>query len=320
MTTARDITPEQIKEIQKISFAVFLEFQKIAAKHNLTYFAIGGTAIGALLYKDYIPWDDDIDLAMPRRDYDKLWQLRHQFPAHITFCNEPNVAKSKAKYSSYGCYNFLIVDSRYTYNNSPLGIYDPTYRDGIGFDIFPLDGLPDLKPKRDRHVRFMHSLEKLANRYRSSHFPIRAIKPQNRPFFLLGRTLTKLFPDALLARFFLHHAKKYDFYDPKVRYCTAIFFEGERYVNPKCWWHDTVEKPFRDVKIPLPVGYDSYLRKRYGDYHVIPPKEEHFPPHLTTTAGILDLGTARLEYEYPCEQSEHSAAAADSTEVKNGKS
>jgi hypothetical protein len=144
----------------------------------------------------------------------------------------------------------------------------------------------------------MHGLEKLANRYRSFHFPLRAIKPRNRPLFLLGRALTRIFPDALLVRFFLHHARKYDFYDPKVRYCTAIFFEGERYVNPKTWWHDTVQKPFRGVDLPLPVGYDSYLRKRYGDYTVIPPKTEQFPPHLTTDAGVLDLNTPRVDYKY----------------------
>lgn len=298
MTTARNITPEQVKEIQKISFAVFLEFKKIAEKHNLKYFAIGGTAIGALLYKGYIPWDDDIDLAMPRRDYDKLWQLRHEFPEHIVFCNEPNAKRNVAKYSSYGCYNFLIADSRYTYNNSPLGVYNPVFRDGIGFDIFPIDGLPDDKPRRDRHVHFMHGLEKLANRYRSFHFPLSAIKLRNRPLFLLGRLLTRIFPDRLLAWFFLLNARKYDFYDKKVRYCTAIFFEGERYVNPKTWWHDTVFKPFKDIQLPLPIGYDSYLRKRYGDYTIIPPKTERFPPHLTTTAGVLDLHTPRLNYKY----------------------
>jgi lipopolysaccharide cholinephosphotransferase len=303
--TSTDITPEQIKEIHKISFAAFLEFRKIAEKHNLHYFAIGGTAIGALLYQDFIPWDDDIDLAMPRRDYDKLWSLRHEFPAHIAFANEPDAAKPKASYSSYGCYNFHIVDNRHTYNNSPLGIYDPVFRDGIGFDVFPLDGLPSAKPARDRHVRFMSRLEKLANRYRSLHFPLRAIKPLNRPFFLLGKLTTRLISDRTLARFFLRHARKYDFYDPKIDYTTAIFFEGERYVNPKAWWADSaggapaiVEKPFRGIKIPLPVGYDAYLRKRYGDYTVIPPKTEQHPPHLTTNAGVLDLLTPRVDYKY----------------------
>ncbi|MDR0979921.1 MAG: LicD family protein [Candidatus Nomurabacteria bacterium] len=296
--TAQKITPEQVKEIQKISFAVFLEFKKIAEKHNLKYFIIGGTAIGALLYQDFIPWDDDIDLAMPRRDYDKLWALRHEFPTHITFANEPNASKPKAPYSSYACSNFHIVDSRCTYNNSPLGIYDPTYRDGIGFDVFPIDGLPDDKPKRDRYVRFMHNLEKLANRYRSFHFPLRAIKPLNRPLFLLGRAFSHIFTDRMLTKFFLHFARKYDFYDKSVRYCTAIFFEGERYVNPKTWWHDTVLKTFRKHELPLPIGYDSYLRKRYGDYTVIPPKTEQFPPHLTTSVGVLDLSTPRVKYQY----------------------
>ena len=68
-------TPEELALIQKLEMGILKDFMKICEENNLVYFGFAGTGIGALRHKGYIPWDDDIDISMPRRDYEKFMEL-----------------------------------------------------------------------------------------------------------------------------------------------------------------------------------------------------------------------------------------------------
>ena len=78
-----------IKRVQNAQLVILEEFKKICKKHNLRYYAIGGTLIGVHRHKGFIPWDDDIDLGMPRPDFDKLKKIQDEFPNGFSLvCHE----------------------------------------------------------------------------------------------------------------------------------------------------------------------------------------------------------------------------------------
>ena len=71
----KELDNDTLKKLQEVELEILEEFDRICKKHNLTYFAVGGTLIGVIRHEGFIPWDDDIDLGMPRKDYDKFIEI-----------------------------------------------------------------------------------------------------------------------------------------------------------------------------------------------------------------------------------------------------
>lgn len=122
-----------IKTLQSALLESFKEMDSVFRQHNLRYFLVSGTMLGAVRHKGFIPWDDDIDIAMPRKDYELLLKNHKEWlPAHLEFiCGEED--------SNYPLPYGKIQDARTT-------VIEKTYRDyvgGIFVDIFPLDGVPN---------------------------------------------------------------------------------------------------------------------------------------------------------------------------------
>ena len=72
-----------MNELQKCQFEILKEFIKVCKENNLQYYLVGGTCLGAVRHKGFIPWDDDIDVAMPRKDFNKFVALQDKFPKHL---------------------------------------------------------------------------------------------------------------------------------------------------------------------------------------------------------------------------------------------
>ena len=122
-------------ELQKIEFDILKECIKIIEKHNLQYFLVCGSALGAVKYQGFIPWDDDIDLALPREDYNRFLEYAvKELPEHLFLQNY----KTDKYFPLFGS---KVRNKNTTYIECPH--QKIKMNQGVFIDVFPLDGCPE---------------------------------------------------------------------------------------------------------------------------------------------------------------------------------
>ena len=257
-------------------------------KHNLSWFCAFGTAIGAVRHNDIIPWDDDIDLLMPRNDYDRLLGLKEEFLGTGYTVVSP-------KDDNY-CLPFAkIIDLNTTIWEAPRYPFVL----GVFIDIFPLDS-SDLTDKEYKSAlkSFTHSANKLFNCQTSYSFAELLYDVENnykgailtgfRSLFYSKRAIKKAREDFL--------AKEKLFYSKDGYNCMSFSgFYGSKEIYKKDWFNGYVEMPFHDYMVRVPKGYDEYLTQLYGDYMQLPPENKrvthhgHYYLNLAEKLGIEEI-------------------------------
>lgn len=274
-----------IKDIKKEWNATILNilkaFIKICEEHGLTYYCCAGTAIGAVRHHGIIPWDDDIDVIMPRPDYDRLLQIAAQ--------------------TDFGKYELITPysDNTYPLYFSKIANKDTTLIEdrqipcviGLYVDIFPLDATDDdvekamrLKDKYTKiisrlnavstHNTFGEYLSLLKKRKEWGRFAIKTLA------YFCRQTLRKH-----LIRQMDRMSHQYDYDKAKnVQVYTGSY--GHREVFPKAWLGKGKEFRFEDTTVLLPERYDEYLRHFFNDYMQFPPVEQRIEKHSRAYLNI----------------------------------
>ena len=255
---------------------VFRFTKDFLQRHNLRYIGCGGTVLGAVRHKGFIPWDDDIDLYMPRRDYERLLSLEQEFQGsgyELLNWTTPGYYMPFAKIADQG-------STVWEFKHLPFLF-------GISIDIFPLDEFdePD-EVITARQYRSHHYFDKYLNAV--SHYTFADILQSVRKgdVHRLGvQVLSKWrsrCPEKYLDAFRrFEEGYKHNGEGPK---CVCVTqWEGRIFQSE--WFRDVIEVPFEDTTLIVPRDYDSYLRLLYGDYMQLPPEEKRVShPHF-----FLDL-------------------------------
>lgn len=229
-------------------------------KNNIHYFALGGTMLGAVRHKGFVPWDDDIDIGIPREDYERLLQLKAQLPNHLRLLSYPHD-------SSYPYYIARVVDERVMVKSDRTEIDEIT---PAWIDIFPLDGMPKnnlLRKLHEKRILFARMLfqisrfddvvnTKRTNRPRSEKILIRLSKSlhlqqwigRKHAFFKLDRIL-KSWPYKTAD----HNINAMGAYKLREEFSKEVFGNGALYF-------------FEDIQIRGPQDYETYLTQLYGDW------------------------------------------------------
>lgn len=252
-----------LEEMQQIELALLLELDRVCKKHHLLYYIDGGTLLGAMCYEGFIPWDDDIDLKMPRKDYEELLNLDNEFPNHISI-----YAPSK----EHCDYTMLkLIDNRTVLKEKAGNVIKTT---GVYLDIFPMDGYPSDKLECRKHFAVLQRLNSL---YHNSISDFSRMKHSR--FFttrVKGRFYSLIYSPWKLYRRMTKEAKKYGYDECDY---VGLVIEGdfikERF--KKEWLEPGFTLEFEDYRFPAPVGYKKHLEIFYGN-HVTKPECYHNLP------------------------------------------
>lgn len=255
----------KLHEIQKAELNIFKEIDCICKELKINYWGAYGTLIGAIRHSGFIPWDDDLDLAMKRADYNLLlsyFQNNYKGPLNLH-----TIHTNK----DYPYYIARICDDKYCF------IFDDyKYHSGAFVDIYPIDGLGNTKDYWISKKNKILSLRKGMTYASSKHF------------FWGKSILTKIIktPYILICKI---RGKEY--YYEKIDHLSQTYtWEESTYVGLPVWannlyFHDKTDfdefiyVPFEDTTIQIPKQYDKILTEIYGDYMKLPPKEDQKPQH-----------------------------------------
>lgn len=240
------------KKIWSVELDLLMEFDRVCNKYNLIYFANGGTLLGAVRHKGFIPWDDDIDLMMLRPDYEKLCNIAKQ--------------EFKAPYFFQNIYTdntmFTISKLRNSNTSAIENFSDNNYNQGIFIDIWPLDDISDgtIISNRISNIK-----ECLINMITSEDDVIKFINNnQNLPLSkeFIKRYLSLKMKDRIneYEKFCANHFGK----SSQISY--AFTLSGNRRFDLD-WFQDCIMLDFENTKIPVPLCYDKFLTIEYGDWH-----------------------------------------------------
>ncbi|VEG71545.1 LPS biosynthesis protein [[Pasteurella] aerogenes] len=274
-----------LKLIQRKELNIFKEFIRVCNKHNLNYYILGGTLLGAVRHKGFIPWDDDIDIGMPRQDYEKLMRIdASEFLSPYKLVSEMNTPSfTKAFMNLQDSSTKLIM----TYSNEELDA-------SLWIDIFPIDGLPKNPIKK-----WLHEQNYLFSRMLVQLSQFDKIVNQNkldRPF--IEKLIIKLASVISIERILKYEMCQKRYLSVISKYDMNEYYSGNytgayklRELVPTEYFGDGVMLQFEDIQVRGPQKYHEYLEAIYGQNYMQLPPEESRVPHQY---HIITLGE---EYE-----------------------
>jgi lipopolysaccharide cholinephosphotransferase len=255
---------KEMKELWAVELDLLVEFDRVCRKHGIPYMADGGTVLGAVRHKGFIPWDDDIDLSMARGDYNRLCEIAPKefiYPYFFqTEFTDPGSCRGHAQLRN--SMTTCILESEMKCHFS--------FNQGVFIDIFPRDNLPDVLKERAVFFNKLMRLQTKSTRYRNyffkvynPHFIKKSLQKVLRVWFLFrfGRKYNNIYYKRLEQM-----KQKYDLLP--TRHVANLFSCP---IMARVIWESMIfEKsqmlPFEYISIPVPLNCNDYLVNTYGDW------------------------------------------------------
>lgn len=257
----------KLNDLQQTQLEILSVIHDVFEKNQLKYFLIGGSCIGAIRHQGFIPWDDDIDIALFREDYEKARiVLINNLPEGYVYCDNRTEVDYPYNFGKVRKDNTAFVHEGDSHLNIHHGIY---------VDIFPFDNCPD----NDKELRLF--IKQLKCR--------KCLCDLNHMSYRKGMKLRPIWQIPLIwfAHAFVNRSKIMQSID---RYCqkynnstkyvgNVLGLYGVKDVFLKEWVSDVKLVPFENIQSYVPVNYDSYMKKLFGNYMELPPIEQRVSHH-----------------------------------------
>ena len=288
-TRAGFYVDEKRKKIWAVELDLIKKFSDVCEKYNLSYFMDGGTLLGAVRHQGFIPWDDDVDVNMPRKDYDRLIQIassEFQYPYFLqTSLSMKGFFRTHAQLRNSTTTGCILIDAK-----------KPQINKGIWLDIFVFDNVTDnflVKKFHKRRIQFVKNLLRMK--------------------YDVDKNNINSFSRKLIYKYASHYYKKHTFeelftyFDQKVlaaysgkptKYMGNLTLKWkENWIWPSSYFQGYCYLPFENLLLRAPLFYRDVLAHQYGDYMRIPDikKEGNKTTHGVT---IMDPDTPYEEFDF----------------------
>lgn len=285
LISVKDFSPEELRKWQLKLLDILVYFRDFCEAHQLRFFLSAGTCLGAVRHHGFIPWDDDLDVQMPRSDYDKLIEIWNKEADTSKFvCS----VTTKEQCSRFPMAVIRSVNTTCIYDHS----VNDDFCHGLKIDVEFLDGVPEGSINNYWNIQCARLLALL----RAQRIPRR----QSWIRKVLATIIVYALPKTVvwnISEFLEKQLKRipYDSDCKRVRYLSCKGAEKSCFAEI-CWID------FEGYKMPIPEGYDQYLKNAYGDYMQLPPEKSRVP--ATDNLVFYDLDHCYLDYKgkYYCKK------------------
>lgn len=254
-----------IDEIKKIEIDILKRVDEYCKVNELEYCLAYGTLLGAVRHNGFIPWDDDIDIFMPRKSYEcflKLFNLENDRYRVIHVDNTANYP-----------YPFAKVIDTYTYLNEKRFV---PYELGVYIDIFPLDFVGD---SLEQSKRLNRSIEKRRKLLKIKTLNLKYYTGLKKIVLIVLKLVTSPFKSFFLIKKIDKLSKKYS--EKRTKYIASMVAlnYGTREIFETELFDEYTKIPFENVKFNVPLEYEKILKLIYGDYMILPALEDRVAHH-----------------------------------------
>lgn len=259
---------EEAQKLHKCQLLIANEFKRICKKNCIKYFMIAGTLLGAVRHKGFIPWDDDMDFSILRKDFDRFLEVAKTDLSDKFVLQYLNTDKHYGLPIAKILLKDTVLVEKNTSKNKALK--------GIFIDIFPFDNIPNKLSDQKSHNRKTYFLKRLL------------LAKQN---YTVADSFKKKVVYAFLKFISLFTSKKcitskldntLKLYQYEDTYKVAAIGGAYGYYKEsvlKEWFSDTIELKFEESEFSAPVGYIEYLKYFYNDYMELPPEDKRYNRH-----------------------------------------
>lgn len=267
------LSPDDLRAVQLIQMEMLAEVDRICRLHNINYTMIGGTMLGAVRHKGYIPWDDDADIGLLREEYEKFRKVCETDLDHDRFYFQDMRATPGYRWG-YG-----KIRRKDTYFLREGQAHMP-YESGIFIDIFPFDNVPDGKLAEKIHNLHCTIIRKIlwseVGKNIDKNLLMRGV------YFLLSMIPLEMVSNHL-QRFSARSNHK------KSQRVRVLTFPARDNVSEgtREWYEKTFDYKFENLNLLGPESSDAYLKHKFGDYLTIPPESER-KSHPVSYYKLLD--------------------------------
>lgn len=250
----------KMKKVWTVQMDMLCELDRICKKYGLTYYADSGTLIGAIRHKGFIPWDDDIDIAMMRSDFQKLLKVANKELKTPLFLQ-----------SVYSDQNYVRALARMR-NSETTAIdkadLDKPFNHGIFIDIFPLDNVPENKIIRKIWCKKIRIIRRLLRNW--AYYGISEKKSLSKRMF--SKLLRDIVEKIGYKRVYRYLEKTCGAFNKKrTKYVSYVSYSygKQKHIWRRSLFDKSHKVPFEFIEINVPDGYDERLRVEYGEYMVL---------------------------------------------------
>ena len=265
----------KLEELQDILFDILCNIDTICRKHSIRYTLSGGTLLGAIRHKGFIPWDDDVDICVIREDWLLLREvLKKELPSHLKLIEPIDLAPN--------FYDFVprVVDMRYQWHEeTEEDIFYDNKQNHVAVDFFLIDNGADTV----KGVRRLAFKQKVLYGLAMGHRYVL----KNEKYSFVQKVQTKVL-STIGKRIHIEKIIQWQndlsikMNKKSVKYC-MITNDQPRYLDlayEVAWFEENVYVPFRDKELPVPKGYHQKLTLVYGDYMRPPKNRDEYIQHF----------------------------------------